>query len=389
MTLQLNAQRGQAPAGTLSNQLDVCHNSINALRLALAGVVLISHCMQLSWGRPDPLGHLTSGALDMGTMSVDGFFALSGFLIATSFRSSPSTRRYFWRRALRIFPAFWVCLVVTAFVLAPLAWLLAHRTLAGFPLLGDRSAVSYIYQNSALLIRQFYIDGAFGAEPVNGSLHTLFYEFICYALVAVLGTFGLLSRRRSWVLGIATAAAVVALLEATVGIGLVTGHPGRELMFRFGTMFLWGVLATLFSDRVRISGRGAVVALAGVSAGVAGAAVAGEQAVGVHIYTLVAAPGVVYLVLLAGSTTALAKVGARRDLSYGLYVYAWPVQVILLLVGAGSWWLPAYIGVSLGVALGMAYLSWTFVEAPALELKRWTPPTLRRGGRHRRRVTAV
>jgi peptidoglycan/LPS O-acetylase OafA/YrhL len=93
-------------------------------------------------------------------------------------------------------------------------------------------------------------------------------------------------------------------------------------------------------------------------------------------YALISPLAVAYLVLLFGASPRLARVGSRRDLSYGLYVYAWPVQATLLVMGAGAWWLPLYLVVSLVVALAMALLSWTFIESPALSLKSWTPNTL-------------
>lgn len=58
-------------------------------------------------------------------------------------------------------------------------------------------------------------------------------------------------------------------------------------------------------------------------------------------YSVLAPAAVTYLVLALGASTRLTRVGSKRDLSYGLYVYAWPVPATLLLVGAAQWWLPA------------------------------------------------
>ena len=56
-------------------------------------------------------------------MAIDGFFALSGFLIFGSYLNSPGTGRFVWRRCLRILPGFWVCLLVMTFLLLRLAQL--------------------------------------------------------------------------------------------------------------------------------------------------------------------------------------------------------------------------------------------------------------------------
>jgi peptidoglycan/LPS O-acetylase OafA/YrhL len=87
---------------------------------------------------------------------------------------------------------------------------------------------------------------------------------------------------------------------------------------------------------------------------------------------------VAYLVLLAGSSPRLRTVGARRDLSYGLYVYAWPAQKLVLLAGAAMWPVGTFGLVALALALLLAWASWTWVESPALRLKAWTPAFLQR-----------
>jgi peptidoglycan/LPS O-acetylase OafA/YrhL len=375
----------QSPVGrqTVAQRFDARHNSVNALRLLLAGLVLVSHTIQDSTGGPDPIGWLTGSHVDIGTMAVDGFFALSGFLIAGSFVHSPSVWRYLWRRALRILPGFYVCLIVSAAVIAPLAWVLEHGDLAGYPVFGDASATSYVWRNAGLYITQFHIADAFEGNAVNGSLYTLFYEFVCYLLVAVVGVAGVLTRRAWVMVAIFGLAWVLLLTEAVADTGLVIGHPTREILMRFGTMFLAGTLGLLYADRIRLTVRGGIVAGLTLGAALLICMPIQSEVRSELTYTALASPAVAYLVLLAGSSRRLQGIGSRRDLSYGLYVYAWPVQATLLVVGAASWWLPLYFAVSLAIAMALAFLSWTFVEAPALALKSWTPRALQRQSRKR------
>src|SRR5680860_1841505 len=78
-----------SPSGsTLAARLDPRHNSINALRLGLAFCVLLSHSIKFSTDGEDFIGSWTGTAVDLGTMGVDGFFALSGYLIVGSYLSS-------------------------------------------------------------------------------------------------------------------------------------------------------------------------------------------------------------------------------------------------------------------------------------------------------------
>lgn len=360
--------RSVRDAPTLHRAFDPRANSVNALRLALAGLVLVSHTLKLHGGE-DPLGRLTGGFVDTGTMAVDGFFALSGFLIVGSALNSPSTGRYLWRRCLRILPGFWVCLLVTAFVLLPVAQLLERGTLAGFPL---DSASSYVYANAALFMRQFEVAGLLGGEAVNGSLYTLFYEFLCYLGVAALGAAGLL--RRPWALpAVAGAVWLFVFSQLLTGGALYEQSTTLGIAVRFGAMFLAGAVAHRLARHVPLTGVGGALAALLLAVAVVLAVVAGVDPLGTLAYLTLAPPAVAYLVLLLGARPELRRVGARRDLSYGLYVYAWPVQVLLVVAGAQAWPVAVYGLVALALALLLAWASWTWVEEPALRLKAWTP----------------
>ncbi|QJY47056.1 acyltransferase family protein [Pseudonocardia broussonetiae] len=361
----------------LAQAFDPRRNSVNALRLGLAGLVLLSHSLKFQ-GHEDPLGHLTGGDVDLGTLAVDGFFALSGFLIAGSWAASPSTARYLWRRCLRILPAFWVCLLVSAFVLLPLARLLEFGSLAGFPWTGERSALSYVTSNAALFIQQYEVPGTLGGEPVNGSLYTLFYEFACYLGIGALGALGLL-RDRVWPLLAVTAAVwLLTVSELLDGALLTSRSETLETALRFGSMFLAGAVAARLAPRLPMGPAGGALAAVVLVQSLVLASMAPTPEASTLVHVAIAPAAVAYLVLLAGSSPRLHRVGARRDLSYGLYVYAWPAQALLLLVGGAAWPLPVYAAASLGAGLLLALASWTWVESPALRLKSWTPAALRR-----------
>ena len=371
-TGESDAPRRQRSGDTLDRAFDPRANSVNALRLVLAALVLVSHTLKLHGGS-DPLGRLTGGDVDMGTMAVDGFFALSGFLIVGSYLNSPSTGRFIWRRCLRILPGFWVCLLVTTFVLLPVAQLVEFGTLRGFPLTGEGSALTYLVHNSALFIHQYEVDGLLGGSSVNGSLYTLFYEFLCYVGVAVLGVAGLL-RHRTWpLLAVAALVWLFAVSQLLTGGAVYEQSTTLGIALRFGSMFLAGALAHRLAHRIPVAWAGGAAAAAVLALAVALAVLADGDPGSTLVYVVVAPPAVAYLVLLVGSRTGLRRIGARRDLSYGLYVYAWPVQILLLVAGASLWPVALYGITSLVIALLMAWASWAWIEAPALRLKSWSP----------------
>jgi len=352
---------GPKASHTLGGAFDPRVNSLSALRLALATSVLVSHGIKFAGSEDDPLGRLTGTKADLGTVAVDGFFILSGFLITRSYLTTASLPRYLWHRCLRILPGFWVCLLVTAAVFAPLASLIEHGRPLDFALTGQDSALSYVRNNAAVQMRQFTIDGLLGGEAFNGSLYTLFYEFVCYLLLAAVGALAIL-RDRPGLVVLLTGACWSAALVDVVTDGALTGGVGRELMLHFMLMFFVGASFWLYRHRVPLGTAPALVA----------AMLLAAAFVWAEAYLLLAPVALGLLLLGAGANPALSRVGRRRDLSYGLYIYAWPVQVLLLGLDVPAAGLAPYLLLSLGLALGLALVSWHAVEAHALAAKSWT-----------------
>ncbi len=100
-------------------------NSLTFLRFFLANLVIFSHCYPLGgFGSESLLG---SNKESYGSLAVESFFILSGFLITRSYTTSSSIWRFLWHRFLRIFPGFWICLVVTVLIFAPIIYWSENR----------------------------------------------------------------------------------------------------------------------------------------------------------------------------------------------------------------------------------------------------------------------
>ncbi|MEZ0165424.1 acyltransferase family protein [Kineococcus sp. LSe6-4] len=345
------APRGAAARGrTLAAAFDSRHNALDVLRLALALTVAVVHTMYLG------LGHQPqAGSTDVGSLAVDGFFVLSGFLVARSWLRLGSLRRFLWHRALRILPAFYVSLALTALVVAPLLAVLSGRS-ATSVFSGPDSAVGYVTRNAGLLMRQFGIAGLGddgSGSVVNGSLWTLFFEAACYGIVAGLGVLGVLARRR-WVVP----ALLVLLWALTVSATAGYNPVGSELMLRFAFIFLLGVAGHLYADRLPLSLPLAALAVALVAAGLAL----------LPDYRALGGPAFAYAFLYAVVRLPL-RWRPRWDLSYGVYVWHWPIALTLATAGLAGAVGPVFVPLSLAVTAVVAALSWRVVEAPALSLK--------------------
>jgi peptidoglycan/LPS O-acetylase OafA/YrhL len=219
------------------------------------------------------------------------------------------------------------------------------------------------------LLYEPHADDAFAGAPVlavNGSLWTVHYEFACYLLLAGLGLLGL-CQMRPIAAALAAALAVQALQLAgilTLGSGLpapllvLTGLP--RFYPPFLAAFLAGVL--LYTCRDRLPRWPALPWLA------AAALLAGARLGGLPL-VLPLCGG--YLLLRAGVAPAWgpARLAARADLSYGVYLYAFPVQQ-LLVAWLGSRLTPATLSaLALAIVLPLAATSWYVVE------RRWLAPS--------------
>lgn len=172
---------------TLAHALHPKDNALNFLRLVLALTVVVSHAFPVGGFGPDP----TWGGLKLGTAAVGGFFVISGYLITRS-KERLGLRPYAIARALRIFPALWICLLVTAFLIAPL---MAVRN-GGWSV---SVAVNYVLRNVIFRDPLNTIGAVTQPNPlnaVNGSLWTLRYELACYIMVALVGSFAVYWRHR-------------------------------------------------------------------------------------------------------------------------------------------------------------------------------------------------
>lgn len=354
--------QGEAGAGLLASTMrgrtvgdafDPRHNALNAIRLALALLVVVSHTWPTGGYGDDP----KLGDQDLGNWAVAGFFGISGYLITASRLHSRNLVDYLWRRVLRIYPAFLVVIVVIAFVVSPIV--------AGVTGDGEWSpvhAVSFVLHNAALEIRQYGIGSTLTSVPYpnvwDGSLWTLFFEFLCYIAVGVAAT--VLPRQ---MIMPAVAVALIVCAGATVGFEYtsLSAPTTIKYLLLLGGYFAGGALLYLLRDKIPHSVALVIVSIIllvvlawfGVSRPFAGFPVA-------------------YLMIFAGSRMpqSLQRVGAKNDISYGMYIYAFPVQQVLAYVFPAQM-LPALVFALIAIActLPLAWASWLFVERPALRFK--------------------
>lgn len=361
--------------GSLGDALAGHSNSLGFIRLVLACVVIFDHAFPIGGFGPDILYSLTRGQISMGTLAVYGFFAISGYLIAKSAMSADIVQ-FMWRRFLRIFPAYWALLFVTAFVVIPIVWVAQGQKLLSYFSLGGNGPYRFVSSNWTLHIGTYGIYDVFqkttpygrsiGASAVNGSIWTLIYEWNAYLLIAVLLVFGIFKRAK---LVVPLVTAVFAVLEVVLivdprAIGLLIPWLADPYAIQLTLVFLFGSCIAVYSKRIPFSNAlgifCAVIVLYTLHDGG---------------FTLIGIPAAVYLVLYLGARLPawFHRIGSKNDYSYGVYIWGFLVEQTLAWVGLYKLgYFPLAIG-TLIISLGMAWLSWHVIEKRAMGLKDWGP----------------
>jgi peptidoglycan/LPS O-acetylase OafA/YrhL len=314
-------------------------NNFELLRLTFASAVVLSHSFALI-GQPEP----TMWGRSLGAVAVHAFFALSGYLVCESYLREPSAFAFTAKRFLRIAPGLIVVLLITGFV-------------------GD--FCQSFYTNPVPYIR-------------NGPIWTLTWEALCYGALLVVGTLGILQANSlpaffgaCWLLFLVNTGNTTATYAAIVPMAL---------------MFLGGAFLRVMKDEFSLR-RYAVVAAVCLaillSDGVYSFLWEAVQHNIVFSYApSVSAPEVLQIIYIFCLPFVVVWIGRdapvlidfKDDISYGIYIYAWPVtQCLIYFLGAEVflvWGGPIILFLlTLLVTVPFAWLSWRLIEKPSLSLK--------------------
>lgn len=343
-------------------------NNFDFLRFVFASLVLFYHCFPLLLGAG--ARHLWPGeafATAAGGTSVDCFFIISGFLVTASWMRRPHFGLFFKKRALRIYPAFILASFFCAFVVGPLgtvniaaywhhfqfAKFLLYLVLLPADVVGPDMATIFVHQPYPAVI--------------DGSFWTLRYEFGMYLLTAGLGSLGLFRERRYW--AILLLFVVLCLLygaSETASLTFVSNHEMPWLgnpahWVRLAAYFFAGIVFCLFRERIPTS-----PVLFGLSVGFLLLTELHPSRFGAAM-PLFASYALFWIAFQP--RIKLEKFARYGDFSYGIYLFAFPIQQLLVHYFQSVLTPYRLLGVAFPLTLLCAVLSWHFVEKPCLNLK--------------------
>jgi peptidoglycan/LPS O-acetylase OafA/YrhL len=334
-------------------------NNFDFIRLIAALSVVFSHSFLIAEGSEanEPFVWLTGNQCVLGLVGVFVFFVISGYLVTASYCRNPMAADFAARRALRIFPALVANMLVCALLLGPLV---SHLALGAY--LAAPELPAFCRKVLTLDPGPLHLPGVLFADNtvgllINGSLWTLRYEVMMYAMVVLLGMAGLLRLP-------------VALALTILGIAAVAHEHALTPLGDIGEMawllgfFASGMALYFLRERIAFRARYALVALAALALFVW---------LGRFIMLFPLAGAYIVIWFARRHDPWLDYSRYAGDLSYGIYIYGWPAeQLVMWLSGGHARWWQVFLG-SLLVALPAAWLSWHTIEKWALRRRRRQP----------------
>lgn len=326
-------------------------NNFDFLRFFAAALVIFSHSFPLTGiNDREIMLRFSNGQWTLGGVAVSIFFIISGFLITHSYINSRSFSDYIIRRILRIFPGLIVVILISCFVLGPLVS--SFGILDYFSLSQTYNYLGNIFMFPIVYVLPGVFENNIYPSAVNGSIWTLPYEFICYLLIPLLGLLGMFSRKKLLLWFTLLLALMYAMLpQSILGIvknGIIAGS-FIELLFCFltGALFYFGYGKMRFNLFYFICTLFATLYLMRFGN-----------------FKIIIIPLLAYLVFCFAFSKwiKLNTFNKFGDLSYGLYIYAFPIQQCFQHYTSNSQNYFTHFLISFFITLIFAYLSWHLVE---------------------------
>lgn len=331
-------------------------NNYDFIRFIAALLVIVSHAYPLTSHENEFFLVWSNGQMDLGRLAVATFFVISGFLITQSYNRTPDIIKYFKARILRIFPALIVAALFGTFVIGLLV-----TTLPKIDYLTNSNTYNYL-KVIFLFPMQWTLPGVFESSSlnnsINGSLWTLPFEILSYIVVAILGIFGALKSKKLILF--------IFLLSMYVKNYLIVYIPTHfsfvylPSFFDLFPFFAAGMVLYAYKDSITINKQNALISLALL---IISFIFGGFT----NIFTIFGAYLIIYLAY--NTKVRFYNFAKYGDFSYGLYIYAFPIQQAVTYYFGGEISVLTNIAISVPLTIFISFISWHMIEKPAMKLK--------------------
>ncbi len=346
-----------------NTRIDMKDNAFDFLRLFFALMVVYGHSWTYGFGRGSEAFkiHDMYGELAFGGLAVYGFFVISGFLITASILRSNDLREFFTKRFIRIMPGFWTCLFVLTTLIAPILYFINHGQLLEYFSKYGVEAYQYFWNNSTLEIKNTSIGDILAKSKVNkldDPFWSLIFEVRAYILLAIFWAIGVFKNK--FLIFIPAAF----FWFAYYGVTFVDGYRDWFSIWvgdwKIACLFSYFFVASAFyvwKDKVAMDWK---VFILSISTTI--------YFIDIDKFALVAPFTLTYCILYIATVLPLRNISKNiGDLSYGVYIYSAPIQIILTSLGFAEFGYWQYVTLSVVLSLIAGYMSYNLIEKRFLE----------------------
>lgn len=324
------------------NEKKSYYENLNFIRVFLATLVTWSHCYPLSGGSyVEPVTRFISTETG-GSIAVKAFFFISGFLVTKSWIQSNSVSHFIVSRAVRILPAL-ICALVLTIALAYIASASDTKTFLA-------SSFDYFFKNITLFSGVAYeLPGAYAnqaSNSVNGSLWTLPWEVRAYLGLMIIGAIGILNYK-----------ALTNIVLLTISFGLL--FPNSQEFYDNNEVplmlisFIAGAFLAKNITQEKISSTSIIFLIVGIIL-----FFLGHHHFGILLF-------IFFVISILGFTDLVKLPRVKNDTSFGIYVYSYPVQQLIIFFVTTINPIVLFI-FTLAIVYPISIASWIFIEKPAL-----------------------
>ncbi len=333
------------------------NNNYDFLRIFAATCICFTHSFNLiNKDALEPMMLISGGRYDFSFIGLSIFFSISGYLITKSVYTSSSLLSYFWKRFLRIQPLLILVCILSVFVLGPI-----FTTLPAQEYFENAQAWTYFRNVFPATGIQFVLPGVFAnnihGDGVNGSLWTLIVEERLYLAVSV---FFLFKKQKKLFVFMMLLVNILFVFKSMLFHGAIDQYLAGSHVF-YAMIFLnAGAMYQVGIDFKSL--------LKNKSAWLALLAIAISLALPLLEFLLVITVPFC-IILIAQVSAATNKAGKWGDFTYGVYIFAFPVQQMLIARHLFVQSPYSLFMVTMAIVLPLSALSWHFLEKRCLGYK--------------------
>jgi peptidoglycan/LPS O-acetylase OafA/YrhL len=329
-------------------------NNFNLIRLILAIIVILCHNTELLSGnrKSEIFTVLFNTQMSSGLFSVTLFFVISGYLIVQSWDKNHNASKFLLNRIFRIYPAFIVASIISCFLFGAFAGNKHYFQEFKFKYFIFNSLVLKIPITPKIFANSFY-------PYINGSMWTINNEFVCYLFILLLGVLNFVKNRFKWLIffSIFFSTTLIAnyfdfkIIVSFLRNYIIADFINIKLIFAFfigGTYYLFG---KAYLNRKPIYIIAAVLMFICFFS------------TDLVEYLFPILGGYIVLSFAETSTTFLSGFNKLPDISYGIYLYGWPISKLIIFYQPKiDYWLLSEESLFVAVLFGL--LSWYLIEKP-------------------------